>query len=59
MVLGAGPKDPGGSADAAAESLPELEKFIEFLRFKSEAASKQEAEPGKLDTNPALEIVKD
>lgn len=32
------------------ESLPELEKFIEFLRFKTKPHRKQKTEDEKLDT---------
>ena len=35
------------------ESLPELEKFIEFLRFKTKPRK-----PRRAETNPPLKIVK-
>ena len=38
------------------ESLPELEKFIEFLRFKSKPRKTRKAQEEKLDTTAARSL---
>jgi hypothetical protein len=35
------------------ETLPELEKFIEYLRFKAKPRKRNRTEPEKLDTTQA------
>ena len=38
------------------ETLPELETFIEFLRFKAKPRNPKKAEPEKLDTTQARKL---
>jgi hypothetical protein len=38
------------------ETLPELEKFIEFLRFKAKPRKPKKTEPEKLDTTQARKL---
>jgi hypothetical protein len=42
--------------DLPQETLPELEKFIEFLRFKTQPRKLKTTEPEKLDTTQARKL---